>query len=171
MIEQNVQVVRRSDERMWVRMGSRSGCTACDNGNGCGAGVFSKLLQGKPVIIELACTDSSIRPGQMVTLGFPEQTYLKLVFAYYGWPLLAALMGAFLAYRIGIWLQPGPAILDLVTLAGGLLAGGLVLRSLKKGDSAGELLKSLQATVYLRSASSNMCGSEAKEYSVNEIID
>ncbi len=171
MIEQNVQVVRRSNERMWVRMGSRSGCTACDNGNGCGAGVFSKLLQGKPVIIELACTDTSIRPGQMVTLGFPERAYLKLVFAYYGWPLLAALMGAFLAYRIGIWLQPGPAMLDLLTLAGGLLAGGLVFRGLNKGVSAGEFLKSLQTTVYLRSATSNMCGSEANENSVNEMID
>jgi len=32
MIEQNVQVVRCSDERMWVRMGSQSGCTVCDSG-------------------------------------------------------------------------------------------------------------------------------------------
>jgi len=53
MIEQNVQVVRCAEERIWVRMGSQSGCTACDNGNGCGAGVFAKLLQRKPAIIEL----------------------------------------------------------------------------------------------------------------------
>jgi len=164
MIEQNVQVVRCSGDRMWVRMGSQSGCTACDSGNGCGAGVFSKLLQGKPVIMELACTDTSIRPGQMVTLGFPEQTYLRMVFAYYGWPLLAALVGAFIAYRIGIWLESGPAILDLATLAGGLLAGGLVLRALKKGDSAEALLKSLQTTIYIPSATANMCGSVANEY-------
>ena len=90
MIEQNVQVVRCSNSRMWVRMGSQSGCTACDNGNGCGAGVFAKLLQTKPVVMELACNDENIRVGQMVTLGFPEQVYLKLVFSHYGWPLLAA---------------------------------------------------------------------------------
>ena len=95
MIEQNVQVVRCQEKRVWVRLGSQTGCTACDNGNGCGAGIFAKLLQRKPVILELAQNDMSVEPGQMVTLAFSEQVYLKLVFASYGWPLLAALAGAF----------------------------------------------------------------------------
>jgi sigma-E factor negative regulatory protein RseC len=164
MIEQNVQVVRCSDDRMWVRMGSQTGCTACDNGNGCGAGVFAKLLQKKPVIMELARSDANIKPGQMVTLGFPEQVYLKLVFAYYGWPLLAALAGAFAGYRFGIWVQASPAMVDLATLLGGLIAGGLLLRSLRKGNGAGALLNSLQTTVYIPSATANMCSAEVKEF-------
>ncbi|NOR19346.1 MAG: hypothetical protein GQ538_04590 [Xanthomonadales bacterium] len=164
MIEQNVQVVRCSDDRMWVRMGSRSGCSACDNGNGCGAGVFAKLLQGKPVIMELARGDVSIRPGQMVTLGFSEQVYLRLVFAYYGWPLLAALAGAFAGYQFGIWAGVSPGLVDLTTLVGGLLAGGLLLRSLKKGDNTGAFLKLLHTTVYSPSATPNMCSAEVKEF-------
>jgi positive regulator of sigma E activity len=168
MIEQNVQVVRCSDERMWVRMGSQSGCTVCDSGNGCGAGVFSQLLRGKPVIMELARTDTSIQAGQMVTLGFPEQAYLRLVFTYYGWPMLAALAGALMAYRIGVWAKPGPAVLDLITLAGGLLAGALVFSSLKKGDRTGAFLKSLQTTIYIPSAGANMCGSGTAEKTVNK---
>lgn len=149
---------------MWVRMGSQTGCTACDNGNGCGAGVFAKLLQRKPVIMELARSDANIQPGQMVTLGFPEQVYLQLVFRYYGWPLLAALIGAFASYRFGIWVQVSPAMVDLITLIGGLLAGGLLLRGLRKGNSAGALLKSLKTTVYIPSATANMCRAEFKEF-------
>ena len=164
MIEQNVQVVRCSDNRMWVRVGSQSGCSACDNGNGCGAGVFAKLLQSKPLIMELARSDVSIRPGQMVTLGFPEQVYLKLIFAYYGWPLLASLVGGFAAYRFGVWAAFSAEMLDLATLLGGLLAGGLLLRSLRKGNSASTILSSLQTTVYIPSATTSMCGTEVKEF-------
>jgi len=113
--------------------------------------------------MELARTDTSIQAGQMVTLGFPEQAYLRLVFTYYGWPLLAALAGALMAYRIGVWAKPGPAVLDLITLAGGLLAGALVFSSLKKGDRTGAFLKSLQTTIYIPSATVNICGSGTAE--------
>ena len=159
-----MQVVRCSDDRMWVRMGSQSGCTACDNGNGCGAGVFAKLLQNKPVIMELQRTDANIQPGQMVTLGFEEQVYLKLVFANYGWPLLAALAGAFAAYQLGAWANFNAGLLDLATLVGSLLSGGLVLRSLKKHQNTGAYLKSLQTTIYSPSATPGMCSSGIKEH-------
>lgn len=45
MIEQNVRAVRCRDQRIWVHLGSQTGCPVCDDGNGSGAGVFSKLLQ------------------------------------------------------------------------------------------------------------------------------
>lgn len=163
MIEQNVQVVRCSNSRMWVRMGSQSGCTACDKGNGCGAGVFAKLLQTKPVVMELACNDENIRVGQMVTLGFPEQVYLKLVFSHYGWPLLAAIAGAFVGYRLGVWAQFGPGMTDATTLLGALFAGGIFLRLANRGISAHEYLKSLQTTVYIPSDTPNMCNSVANQ--------
>ena len=81
----------------------------------------------------------------------------------HGWPLLAALAGALIAYQIGVWAKPGPAILDLITLAGGLLAGALVLSSLKKRDRTGEFLKSLQTTIYIPSVPANICGSGTTE--------
>lgn len=157
MIEQNVQVVRCAEQRIWVRMGSQSGCSACDNGRGCGAGVFAKLLQRKPAIIELPRQDVDVEPGQMVTLAFPEQVYLKMVLAYYGWPLLAALTGAAIAYGLGGWLQMGPVMLDVVSLLGGILAGGLLMRALRKYKSADALLNSLQLAVYYPSATPDMC--------------
>jgi len=163
MIEQNVQVVRCQDQRVWVRLGSQTGCTACDNGNGCGAGVFAKLLQRKPVIMELARNDMNVEPGQMVTLAFPEQVYLKLVFTSYGWPLLAALAGAFAGHGLGTWLQLGPGMTDASTLFGGLLAGGLVMRIGKKRGKADEILSSLRTTVYYPSATPGMCASVVKD--------
>lgn len=157
MIEQNVQVVRCHGDRFWVRLGSQSGCTACDNGTGCGAGVFAKLLQRKAVIIELARNDMCIEPGQMVTLAFSEKIYLKLVLASYGWPLLAALAGALAGHGLGLWLQFGPALIDALTLSSGLLAGGLLVRLLKNQINASAVLNSLRATVYYPSTTPNMC--------------
>jgi sigma-E factor negative regulatory protein RseC len=157
MIEQNVQVVRCTEQRIWVRMGSQSGCTACDKGNGCGAGVFAKLLQRKPAIIELPRQAVDVKPGQMVTLAFPEQVYLMMVLAYYGWPLLAALIGAAVAYALGGWLRLGTVMLDVVTLLGGLLAGSVSMRALKKHKGADTVMNSLQMAVYHPSATPEMC--------------
>lgn len=157
MIEQNVQVVRCGEERIWLRLGSQTGCTACDNGNGCGAGVFAKLLQRKPLVIELARNNLSVEPGQMVTLAFPEQVYIKLVIASYGWPLLAALAGAYAGYGLGTWLQFGPLLVDVATLSIGLLAGGFVLRLIKNRKNAETVLNSLHMTVYYPSTTPDLC--------------
>ena len=157
MIEQNVQVVRCQDDRMWVRMGSQSGCTACDNGQGCGAGLFARLLRRKPVIIELARNQLQVEPGQMVKLSFPEPVYLKLVLAFYGWPLLAALVGAFAGYGLADRLQAGPGLTDAVTLAGGLFGGFLALRFSRRGGKVDNVFNSLETTVCYSSETPDMC--------------
>ena len=157
MIEQNVRVLRCQGERMWIRMGSQSGCTACDNGKGCGAGLFAKLLQRKPVEIELARNDLSIEAGQMLTLAFPEQVYIKLVLASYGWPLLAALSGAFAGHSLSTWLQFGPVLIDICSLVAALLAGGFVMRLIRKRMNSDTIFKSLKITLYYPSVTPNMC--------------
>lgn len=163
MIEQNVQVLACRGERILVRMGSQSGCTACDNGNGCGAGVFAKLLQRKPVVLELERNELSVKPGQMVTLAFPEQVYIRLVFASYGWPLLAALAGAFTGHGFGVWLQWGPGAIDMMTLLVGLLAGGFTMRLIKRRGNTGTLFKSLSKMVYYPAETPGMCSSAVKD--------
>ncbi len=152
-----MQVVRCQDERIWVSVGSQTGCPACDNGEGCGAGLFAKLLQHKPVIIELARRDIKVNSGQMLTLAFPERVYLEMVLAFYGWPLLAALIGALAGYGFGLWLQWGSFMLDAGTLIGGILAGGVLVHILKRKNSAGAVLNSLKMAVYYPSATPNMC--------------
>jgi positive regulator of sigma E activity len=162
MIEQNVQVLRCQDERIWVRMGSQSGCTACDNGNGCGAGLFAKLLRRKPVELELAQNDLCVEPGQMLTLAFPEQVYIKLVLASYGWPLLAALVGAFAGYGLSTWLKFGPEMIDLSTLIGGLLMGGFIMRLIRNRTNTGAIVNSLRTTLYYPSVTPNMCNKNSQ---------
>lgn len=164
MIEQNVQVVRCQGDRLWVRLGSQSGCTACDNGNGCGAGLFARLLQRKPVVLELKRNDLSVEEGQMLTLAFPEQVYLKLVFASYGWPLLAALAGAFAGNALGVWLQLGLAAVDVLTLFAGLLAGWFVMRMIRTKTNNNTILNALDAAIYFPSATPNMCTSSQKNF-------
>lgn len=163
MIEQNVRVLRCQGEQMWVRMGSQSGCSACDNGKGCGAGLFSKLLRRKPAVIELVRDNMDIEAGQMLTLAFPEQVFIKLVFASYGWPLLGALTGAVLGYSLTVQLQFGPAIVDMATLFGALLAGGLVPRLIRNRTDSDIIFSSLQTTLYYPSVTPNMCNKGSQD--------
>ena len=163
MIEQNVQVLRCEKERIWVRMGARSGCTACDNGKGCGAGLFARLVRRKPVILELARNEMKVETGQMLTLAFTERVYLKLVFASYGWPLIGALTGALAGYNFGVWLQLRPALVDAVTLIGGILAAWLVVRLFRTRKTAESIFDSLEMTVCIPSNTPNMCTGKVNE--------
>jgi len=163
MIEQNVQVVRCEDEKIWLRMGSQAGCTACDQGEGCGAGVFAKLLQRKPVIVELARRDINVSAGQMVTLAFPEQVYLKMVLAYYGWPLIAALCGAFAGFGLALQLGFEALPLDVMTLAGGLLTAALVMRVIRGRKLEDSMLAAMHMAVCYPSATPGTCSKAVKE--------
>jgi len=158
-----VQVIRCRDQRIWVRLGSQTECSVCADGKGCGAGVFSRLLRHKPAVIELSRRGMDVSPGQMVTLALPEQVYLKIVLAYYGWPLLAALIGALAGFVLGNGLQFGALLLDVSTLLGGLLAGGLLLHVLKRTKSSGSALDSLQMAIYYPSPTPHMCAGDLPE--------
>jgi sigma-E factor negative regulatory protein RseC len=157
MIEQNVQVVRCQDERLWVQVGSQTGCTACEDGRGCGAGVFSRLLRRKPLVLELPRNGLDIDAGQMMTLAIPERVYLSLVFGSYGWPLLAALAGASVGYAVVEGLQLPPALLDAGTLLTGLACGALALRLNASRLWPRRLENDLQSVVYYPAANPNMC--------------
>jgi len=162
MIEQNVHVLQCDGERLWVRMGARAGCKACDSGRGCGAGLFARLLQRKPVVLELARNGIDVQAGQMLTLAFPEQLFAKLVFASYGWPLLAALAGAYAGYAAGSWFGLGPLATDMLTFAAGVLAASALLRSVRRANTAESILRSMSVTVCIRPDSPDMCNGTAK---------
>ncbi|MBT8068812.1 MAG: hypothetical protein HKP21_05480 [Xanthomonadales bacterium] len=157
MIEQNVQVIRCQDDRIWVRLGSSSGCTACDNGKGCGAGIFARLVRRKPVVLELPRNQTRVERGQMLVLAFPERIYLKLVWNSYGWPLLAALAGAAAGNGLGSWLQFSPGVIDVCALFAGLLTAFIAIRLVKNNANQGLVPASLRTMVYYPAANPNMC--------------
>jgi len=109
-----------------VRIGASSGCSACDQGKGCGAGVFGRLLRRKPVELDFDNTIAAAR-GQPVIVGLPESLFLNLVVRLYLYPLLGALAGAALGHWLALIRGAGDATSDLSTLLGGLLVAALVL--------------------------------------------
>ena len=92
MIEQQGRVVDATGARVRVRLGGTTGCTACDAGRGCGAGVFGRLLRRRPVELEF---DNHVgaEPGQAVMVGLPESLFLALTLRLYLLPLLAGVLG------------------------------------------------------------------------------
>lgn len=157
MIEQNVQIIRCESKTVWVRVGSQTGCSACDNGQGCGAGVFAKLLQRKPVVLELPRSNDDLKVGQMATLSFPEQLYLKLVMSNYGWPLLAALTGGWAGFTLLNRFLSNGFLLDAATLCSGLLAAVLMIRWTRQRGVTDRVVDEMRMAVCKPSASPEMC--------------
>jgi sigma-E factor negative regulatory protein RseC len=126
MIEQQGRVVDATGRRIRVRLGGTAGCTACDAGRGCGAGLFGRLLKRRPVDLEFDNTIDA-RPGQAVMVGLPEALFLRLTARLYLAPLLAGLAGAAAGHALAIRAGLAGGALDLAALAGGLLLAGAVL--------------------------------------------
>ncbi len=109
-----------------MRIGGQTGCIACDEGKGCGAGLFGKLLNRKPVELTLQ-NRINAQAGQPVQLGLAETLFIKLVFRLYAWPLFAGLIGAIAGLKLAENANVSLGAQDLATLAGALLAASAVL--------------------------------------------
>lgn len=134
MIEQQGQVISVSSECVSVRLGGNSGCSVCDAGKGCGAGIFGRLLNRKPVVLDLNNRLGS-RVGQAVIVGLPESLLLRLVFRLYLLPLCAGLAGAALGHYIAVGNDAGLAAVDGAALLGAILAGAAVLAWNRKREN------------------------------------
>ena len=133
MIEQQGKVVSAVDGVIRVRLGASSGCSACDAGKGCGAGVFGRLLQRKPVILEFQNSIDAAE-GQAVMVGLPESLFLSLVFRLYLFPLLAGLGGAMAGHWLAGLAGFAPALTDFSALVGGLICAAWVIRHSRRGQ-------------------------------------
>jgi len=124
VIEQQGQVVSVAANRVFVRLGGRSGCAACDAGHGCGAGIFGRLLRRRPVVLEF---DNCLaaKPGQAVMVGLPESRLLALASRFYLYPLLAGLVGAVFGHYLSMVLETATGAADALTALAALGAGGL----------------------------------------------
>ena len=151
MIEQQGKVVSAVDGVIRVRLGASSGCSACDAGKGCGAGVFARLLQRKPVMLEFQNAIDAAE-GQAVMVGLPESLFMSLVFRLYLYPLLAGLAGAVAGHWLAGLVQLAPALTDFSALALGLIGAAWVVRR----SRSGQIEFSDRFTVHLLRAASCM---------------
>lgn len=130
MIEQQGKVIAVEGTRIRVRIGASAGCSACDAGKGCGAGVLGRLLRRRDAVLSFD-NDIGAQVGQAVVVGLPETVFLRLVLRLYLFPLLAALLGAVAGQFLAMHLQFSESTTDLAVLSGGLLAGVLAVRSFR----------------------------------------
>lgn len=136
MIEQQGSVVGLDGPRALVRIGPVSGCPACEKGQGCGAGVFGRLLQRRPIVLSLA-NGLGARPGNTVRVAIPEGVFLRLAARFYLVPVLAALAGAAAGHHLGIESGASNGIVDMAAAAGALagLLAALPRRSASRGHA------------------------------------
>jgi sigma-E factor negative regulatory protein RseC len=128
VIKQQGRVLEVLGSEAWVQVGGRSGCSACDAGRGCGAGVFAKLLDSRDARLRVENT-LGCSPGEPVMLGLADRTYLALVARLYGLPLVAGLLAGVLAYVLAGSFGPVTGgRLDAVVGGAALLSGYLALR-------------------------------------------
>ena len=159
MIEQQGKVIVAEGGQIRVRIGASAGCSACDAGKGCGAGVLGRLLRRRDAVLTFE-NDIGAAIGQAVVVGLPESVFQWLVLRLYLFPLLAALLGAVAGQFLATHLQFSELTTDLAVLSGGLLAGILAVRSFR----ARQVEVSGQPTVHLLRAVS--CESEDNQREV-----
>lgn len=149
-----------------AEIGGQSGCPACDAGEGCGAGLFGKLLRRKPLRIRLRHA-GGVTAGQAVSLGLREALFLHLVLRLYGWPVLAGLAGGLGGQLIAVQLGAGPGASDLAVLAGGLGMAGLALNL--SGRASRPDIRSNDITLLNTGPEQPACGGEMRSNQRHEV--
>lgn len=97
LMTERARVLRVSGGIAWVQCETQAGCARCAAGEGCGAGLFAKLLRGRlqelPVNVptELA---GRITAGDPVLLGLSVSAIQNASLLLYGVPLAGLLLGA-----------------------------------------------------------------------------
>ncbi len=97
-------------------------CQACLRGEGCGAGVFSRLFSAGRTELWLVA-DSRLQVGQRVRVGLREREVMAAAGLLYGLPVVAFIVASSLAARV----TEQALTQDLAALAAGLLAAGLAV--------------------------------------------
>src|SRR5690606_29045239 len=113
IIQERARILRIEGDTAWVQCESQAGCARCAAGEGCGAGLFAKLLRGRlqelPVILPQPLT-AHVGDGDWLLLGLSVSAVQSASFLLYGLPLAGLMLGAVAA---GL-LVPG----DAAALAG-----------------------------------------------------
>lgn len=136
MITERARVLRVEDNVAWVQCESQSGCARCEAGEGCGAGLFSRLLRRRLQELPLALPGNleNLAAGDHVLLGLSVTAVQNAALLAYGLPLAGVLLGAF-----GGNLFPGGDPGALLGAVSGLAAGAWLARHSSKrlaGDPA-----------------------------------
>lgn len=105
MIEETATVITYQNGLATVRCHSRSACGGCQQQSSCGVGVLNQVRPNQVHEFELKISaldeHKTIKVGQQVVVGLPENSLLKGASVVYILPLF----GLFLGAGLGIWWQ------------------------------------------------------------------
>lgn len=125
LLLQLATVVAVEPAGVWVEPCAESACVPCQQGKGCGVGLFNRLLfsQRKPPLFMpiTPIMPIDLRPGQSVMLGLPKQGLLYSVLLVYIVPLLCLILGSVMMQE----LLPNIWSLDLKLLLGMVFGFGI----------------------------------------------
>lgn len=121
MIENLAIVQQRIGSKVALSSYQRSGCARCEAGEGCGGGVFGKLIKVQLRGLSLRDPGLDLRPGDTVVLGLPEIALLRATSLAYLLPLLTLFAAASAAAATGLS-DPAVAMLGLLGLGLGMVA-------------------------------------------------
>ncbi len=116
----------------WLKFSSLNSCERCLAGQGCGAGVFSRLFSRRHARLPLPAR-AEWRPGQRVRVGLSSRRLLTMALLLYGLPLVGFLVGVATFH----FLLLDHAWRDLAALLGGLMLAALFCLPARLGWGAG----------------------------------
>lgn len=122
MIWQLARVVALDDKRLTLAFSAPEHCRRCMQGQGCGAGVFARLLSRRETRVSLPA-ELPVSPGQWLRVGCEPVQLARAAAVYYGLPLLGFLAGAVTGHLT----LDGSAGRDIAALTAGLAGFFLVL--------------------------------------------
>ncbi len=150
-------VVQLAEDQVRVRVGSTSGCSSCEAGQGCGGGIFARLVPKKLVVLTVSVSRDSplVKVGQKVLLGLPESFFLRWVALLFGVPLLSGLLaaGATQALISGQLFNFSALQIDALVLLVMVAVAAAVFRIISRGNSA--RVAELDQLVLLKALSGN----------------
>ena len=109
MVDQNTEGMTTSKQTIaTIRVMPASTCERCATGQGCGAGLFARLLSSKATALSLPVAKEA-RVGQKVWLTVDERSLLIQAWYWYGIPIIGFLLGA----AIPVWEAILPELISL----------------------------------------------------------
>ena len=127
MIVEQATVLRAQHGRVEIQMQRQSACSHCELSQGCGTGAIGRLLghRSKPLIID---SRLELKPGDRLTLGLPDSSFLKASLVIYGLPLMTLVVTSI----AGHWLFSGSETMVLLAAVSGFCAGLVISARLAK---------------------------------------
>jgi sigma-E factor negative regulatory protein RseC len=131
MIETGATVIATEPGYAWIETRRESACGHCATAQSCGVSTLGKALGTRPDRMRLP-DPLSVRTGERIVIGIPEERLLSAAFRAYMVPLLCMLCAALAGAQLG-FSQWGIGLCSLAALAASLAWPGTRGRAAEAG--------------------------------------